>query len=82
MEQLTHQVVLTRLRRLALFHFKCSTGSLATANRSEQRKQLFVKRVKVQTKKLFRILLLAILYTLYQHKSVTGGRYVGTGTYE
>ena len=33
-------------------------------------------------KKLFRILLLAVLYGLGQNKSVTGGHYVSTETYE
>ena len=46
LEALISNISLARLRR-AFFYFKCSTGRLVTTNRSEKRRQLFIKRVKV-----------------------------------
>jgi hypothetical protein len=46
------------------------------ADRREYGKQLFIKSSEIEAEKLFRILLLAILKTIGQHKSVTVRRYV------
>ena len=54
---------------LAIFYSRYNSSQLAATDRSEWPEQLLVKRVEVETEKLFRVLLLAILYILRQHGS-------------
>jgi hypothetical protein len=67
---LTYHLSLACLRRLRVgfFYIKCRTDRLLTR---EYRRKLFVERVKVKTKKLFRIVLLAVLYTNQQQGGAT-----------
>jgi hypothetical protein len=52
--------------------------STVSAGITVQLDQLFIKRIQIEAEKLFRILVLAVLYTIGQHRSITEGRVLGT----